>query len=303
MKNLTWVNAYLAKKGKNLDTLEKAIVRMTKAEIMERFEGFGLSMDHTKNEMLSIILDSLLWEGYRYGDNPFPEDGAEEEAEEEIIEETKEEVTEETTEETTEAASTGKRELLVIGPAPLTVVNPSEILEEHVTDLVTIESESVNETATETKAKSNRLPLIRFAVTGREGAELAEDAKTVCRAIGRAVKATVTAAPTIARVASEAVSTGLDAVNSLYIILRSILVHLAWWVQDHASAMQAGAWAVARISGRVALSVAMAITTLALVAIAGTVKGAHVAAKAAKVTARECAAGWEMRKEILDEAA
>ena len=94
MKNLTWVNAYLAKKGKNLDTLEKAIVRMTKAGIMERFEGFGLSMDHTKNEMLSIILDSLLWEGYRYGDNPFPEDGAEEEAEGEIIEETKEELAE-----------------------------------------------------------------------------------------------------------------------------------------------------------------------------------------------------------------
>lgn len=62
-----WVIKYLAKKGKNMDTLEKAIMRMTKAQILERFPNtqWGLIEDHSKTEMLSIIFTALWDMGYK----------------------------------------------------------------------------------------------------------------------------------------------------------------------------------------------------------------------------------------------
>ncbi len=68
-EHTSWVFAYLAKPGKSLYTLESAIRRMTKEEIVfEKFAEFdwGLCIGHTKNELVSIILDELLGLGYQY---------------------------------------------------------------------------------------------------------------------------------------------------------------------------------------------------------------------------------------------
>lgn len=63
----SWVFTYLSKKGKNLDTLEKAVMRMTKAEVLKKFAdcGWGLTMEHSKIEMISIILTELQNLGYK----------------------------------------------------------------------------------------------------------------------------------------------------------------------------------------------------------------------------------------------
>lgn len=69
-----WVFEYLKKKGKSLDTLEKAIMRMSKAEIIEKFRhlGLGLTMGHNKTEMLSGILMKLQELGYKQEDQEAP---------------------------------------------------------------------------------------------------------------------------------------------------------------------------------------------------------------------------------------
>lgn len=68
LKKQAWVFQYLSKKGKDLNTLEKAIMRMTKAETVEKFRelDWGLTIGHTKIELVSIILDELQDLGYQY---------------------------------------------------------------------------------------------------------------------------------------------------------------------------------------------------------------------------------------------
>ncbi len=65
-----WVFKYLSKPGKSLDTLEKAVMRMTKAEILDKFDdlGWGLTIIHSKKEMVSIILTELQNMGYAHED-------------------------------------------------------------------------------------------------------------------------------------------------------------------------------------------------------------------------------------------
>ncbi len=61
MNSNAWITKYLAKKGKDMFTLKKALLRMTKDEITRKAEevGFDDIFGYKKAEMVRILIDRL----------------------------------------------------------------------------------------------------------------------------------------------------------------------------------------------------------------------------------------------------